>query len=324
MALTFENVYLQVLQHVPLATPFLARLWVQNTWNQICEFDRWSWLRAEAELLTNIQKSGTVSVTRSSATVTGVTAGLFASTDAGRQFKINQGPPYTIESVNVGANTCVLDRVYGDETDTDPTAYILDAYVTMPEDFGSFIAVIDPANSWRLRFWITEQELNRWDPARTSTGSPWCLVSRRIATATPYAHRPQYELWPYVTTAKRFPYYYFKRPAQLSDDDTFDGPLRNRTDIILEGALAIAAEWPGPSAEKRNPYYDLKLSMFKRNHFNEHLQYLAKVDQELFMTWLDTSDLINLPYAPLDAKFMQNHDFPSWPAYSASINVAHY
>lgn len=321
MAETFENVYRQVLLHAPQASPFLARNWVQNVYNRICDIDNWSWLRKESELILNAQKSGTVSLTRSDATVTGVTAGLFASTDVGRQFRVS-GPPYTILSVDAGANTCELDRIYGGTTDTAATGYILDAYITMPEDFGRFIVVLDPANSWKLRLDVTEAELNLWDPARQSTGTPYAVASRRLSTLTSTLDRVQYELWPYVTSAKRYPYYYNARPETLTDTDYFAGPLRQRTDIILLGALAEAAEWPGPSSDKKNPYFNLNLADRKRAQFMKEIDGLSKADQEIYMTWWETvSD--NYRDVPYDSKYFQNHDYPMLPHLAAGTNV-HY
>jgi hypothetical protein len=321
MAETFENVYRQVMLHAPLASPFLCRTWVQNAYNRLCDYDNWSWLRGESEFILNVSKSGTVSVTRSSATITGVTAGLFVAGDAGRQFRIGNGPPYSILSVDAGANTCVLDRVYGDTTSATATATILDAYVTCPEDFSRFIAVLDPANSWRLYTNVTEKEINKFDPGRTSTGTPYCLASRRISTVTATLDRPQYELWPYCTTARRYPYYYIQRPATLTDTDDFTGPLRQRTDILLLSALAEAAEWPGPAADKKNPYFNLNLAAAKRMQFERELLTLSKADQELYMTWWDTADWNSWDFAPLDSKFLQNHDFPMQPHFLTGSTV---
>lgn len=312
MAKSFENIWRLVMLHCPLASPFLVRTWVQDAYNKLCDSKRWSHLRAEAEFLLNASKAGTVTVVRGSATVVGVSI-TFASTDAGRQFKINQGPPYSIESVDTGTNTIVLDRVYGDTSATATGCTVLDAYLTCPEDFGSFIAVIDPSNAWQLHLWVTENELNRWDAARVSSGTPWAVVNRRIATTTANLDRIQYELWPYTQSAKRYPYYYIRRPEELSDSDTFTGPLRNRTDIIMKAALGEAASWPG-NGEVKNPYFNLQLAMKIEKEVVGMIEDLACRDEDVYLTWIDYSGINRIPYAPIDSKFMQNHEFSNLQA----------
>lgn len=303
MADTFAETWKAVRLHCPLATPFLVRYWVSEVYRRACSRRPWSFLRAESQFLTNAQKSGTVDVTRSSATVTGV--GLtFASTDADRQFRVGSGVPYTISTVNVGANTCVLDRTYGGTTATATTATILDAYVTCPTDFARFIVVIDPSAQVQLNWSITDEELNTWDPVRTSTGSPTCLATRRYSSTSAQSGRIQYELWPYQTSAAHFPFYYLKQVAALSDDTSFLGPFANRSDIILTGALAEAASWPGLEDHK-NPYFNLTLAAGKKAEFEDELVKLECRDEELYLTWLETKSWLDYPFAAVDP---QTHD----------------
>jgi len=313
---TFENVAAKVEAHCPLASNLLARLWVQNANNEIEDRRPWSHLRSESEILISASKSGTVNVTGNSATVV---LGTLAATSADkyRQFRIPgaSGPViYTI--LDVAGGNITLDRVYGGTTAAGVSALVLDAYISMPEDFGRFIGVLDPANNWQLNLWMTEDELNSRDAQRTDTGSPYALVSRRLSTANASgAPLIQYELWPYQLTAKNFPYFYIRRPRELADGDTFQGPLRQRTDVIMELALAMAAEWPG-TVDKKNPYFSLPLAQAKRAkvfgptpNFDAMLELLEARDEEVYMTWMQTvSHLGQIPYAPGDANWARAHE----------------
>lgn len=307
MADTFGAAWRLVRLHCPMAPAMLAQYWLKSAYQEVCDKRTWSWLRAEAAFIINAQKTGTVNVTRKSATVTGV--GLtFASTDQFRQFRVStNSPPYTIISVNVGLNTALLDRVYGDATAAATNAAVLDAYLTTPEDFRSFLVVLDPANNWRLRLWVTQQELDRWDSQRSTTGTPWCVVARSYATVGTIAGRIQYELWPYQTSDHNYPYYYIRGPETLTDDTVFLGPLATNGNMLVERALADAAAWPGLEG-KKNPYFNPALAAYHRNAFTEQLDRLEVIDEDVYMTWMETDPWQTYPFAPIDAKFMQSHD----------------
>lgn len=306
---TFEDVWRKVKLHVPLADALLCQEWVQASWRRLCDKRPWSWLRSENEIITNDQVTGTVDITRSSATVTGVGL-VFAASDVDRQFRVGTNQPiYTITAVDLGLNTATLDRVYGGPTATATAGVVLDAYVTMPADFGRFLGVLDPQNGWQLRWWITEDELNLWDAQRSSTGTPWALVARRLASTTALDGRAQYELWPYATAAKNYPFYYIRRPPALQDSSTFEGVLADRGDLIILAALAEAAEWPGLE-DRKNPYFNLRLAEIKRKQLVEELALLELRDEEVYMTWLETVSWINRGRAPIDSRYLQSHDVP--------------
>ena len=304
MADTFGKVWRQVRQHLPEAPPLLVRSWVEEAYRELSDQAAWGFLRAESEIIIDAQRSGTVDVTRKSATVTGV--GLtFVSGDVGRQFRAGTNQPlYTISSVDTGANTCELNRIYGGATESATSATILDAYVAMPADFQRPIAILDTDNGWQLHLWISEDELNAWDAQRSSTGTSWALVSRRFNSSD----RAEFELWPYQTSDKNYPLYYIKRPADLTDATAFLQPLASRGDILKTGALWKASEWPGTS-DFRNPYFNTVLAEMKKKQFMADIDRLMVLDQELYPTWLETVSWINrMPFAPIDAKFMQSHD----------------
>jgi hypothetical protein len=315
MADTVEQIWRRVLLHCPQATAFLAKNWVQTTYNRLCGRKPWSFLRAESQFLINASRSGTVDVVYTNATVTGGTL-VFASTDIGRQFRVSFGPPYTIIAVNTVLNTATLDEPWGNVTATATTGKIFDAYVTLPYDFGAFIAVLDTQNAWQLHIDRTQDELNFWDTQRSATGTPWALVSRRLSTGiAAQLGRVQYELWPYCMSQKRLPYFYYKAPQTLLDTDYLQGSFRDRTDLILTGALIEAAKWPGPSAEKKNPYFNLQTAQMLAADFEQQANALETRDEEIYITWLETVNFARLPFAPVDSNFMRNHDYPTAGAF---------
>jgi len=305
MADTFESMYRGLLMHVPDLPPFLAQQFIRNRYRLICERRPWSGLRAESEFLLNDAKSnGTVSVLRGSRSVTG-TDTSFASSDIGRQFMAgNRAPVYTIEDVNATTQVLTLDRVFGGDTVPVSQFRVLDAYVTAPADFQYFEVVYDPKMNWRLRHWITQQDIARLDPARTSAGTPWAVVDRRHSTMTGL---PQYEIWPYSHAARNYPFYYIKRPADLiNDTDTPIYPIRG--DILVSGALADCARWPGTPERPNVMFYKaIELSREYEKIFEDKMVDMERQDESTYLTWLADVSWSSWPYAPVDAAFLQRH-----------------
>ena len=307
MARTFEQFWREVGLHCPLASPFLLRRWVQLAYNALCDQRHWAWLRYSGQLLTDVQRSGTCTVTRNS---TAVVAGTltFVATDVGRQFRVS-GLPYTIAAVAGGDAT--LDRVYSG-TSGSVTGSVLDAFLTMPADHGAFVVIWDPAVPCQLNPYWDAEKITAYDPQRITTGDPVALA----AIDQDSQGRPRYELWPYPTTAKEIKYLAIRRPAELGDDDTFKPPLDQRTDILVEGALWKAAEWPG-TADVPNPYYKPELARRKQEYFELQAAMLERVDENIFSSWLEQVSLITrLPFREFDSSYRRAHAYPAVPPLS--------
>lgn len=289
----------------PLAPFMLARQWVTSAYQEVCDRKAWSWLRAENEFLINASKTGTVNVTHNSDTVSGGSI-AYAASDVNRQFRTGTASPiYTI--IDADNTHYQLDRVWGPASATATAATVLDAYLTMPADFRRFEAVLDVINNWRLHLWVTEDELNMWDAQRSVTGTPWAVASRRLATQGSLTGRIQYELWPYQLSNANYPYFYVRRPEALSDSSTFLGPLATNGNILVDRALAEAAMWPGLEG-KQNPYFNLNLAKFKLSEYETQASRLEVLDEDIYMTWLQTTKIFGRPFAPIDSNYLSSHD----------------
>lgn len=302
---TFEDVWRRVLLRVPMTPPFLAQEWVQTAYNQACTIRNWSHLRAETTLRTKAAVSGTAAVVQDSATVTGGTI-TFAASDVGRQFKVSSVPLYTIIAVDTGLNQATLDRVYVEATDAAASAVVLDAFLTLPENFKTWGVVTDRARWWILHLWATEAELTRWDPLRTVGGPPRVLASKMLSPVAAQAGCPMFELWPYSLVEAYFPSIYYVKPGALTDATVFRGPFATRTDVLIDAAMAECAKWPGPSADRKNPYFDKALAERLDAHVQEELRKMEVADEDLYPTWLQPG---RFAMAPLDAAYLQQTDY---------------
>lgn len=307
---TFSSMYRGLRLWAPDLPIFLAKQLIRDRYRRIAERRPWGALRSESEfILEDAKTDGTITATRGSAAIVG-DGTAFAASDVGRQFYVgNRAPVYTIAAV-ADAGNLTLDRVFGDTDDGVGLSYkILDAYVTTPADFKYFLVVYDPRQNWRLRHFVTQDDIARMDPARTTSGTPWALIDRRHSTITATDGQATYEMWPYSTVERNYPYYYIRQASDLAlDADIPEIPVRG--DVIVRGALADLSRWPG-SVERPNPMYDRSGTQAKmwEAEFQDQVAELERQDENTYMTWLQTNDWAMWPYAPMDSAFMQNHAF---------------
>lgn len=293
--------------YVPQLPITLAEQFIRDRYRRILERRDWSGLRREAEFQLNNEKhDGTVTFTRGTPTITGNST-TFAASDIGRQFKVGTGSPiYTI--INVAGQVLTLDRPIGVASGTAVAYRIIDAYVTPAADFLRFVLVADPLQGWRLRHWITANELTTMDPQRNFFGQPYVLADRMYNVATAGASQPvpQYEAWPYTTSARTLYYMYIKRGADLIQDaDVPIWPIRS--DVLVSGALADVARWPG-TAQNPNPYFSSpQYWKAYEMEFEDKMLEIERVDEDIFMTMMQQYPYNNYRLAPMSASFIQSH-----------------
>lgn len=298
---TFREMAREVMAYNPKVPYSLARRWVRDRYRSICENYLWSFKLAQGQFGTNtVYSTGTVTMTNNSTTVTG-SGTTWTSAMTGRQFKVDN---FVFTFTYVGATSGTIDRTWLNATEAGLSYSILNAYFAPSEsDFHSFISIIDPANGWRLYHGFTAMELDQFDVQRTSSSTPRIVASRTYNSS----NVPQFEIWPHPTTQATYPYLYEKRVADLSADaDT--PPAIIRSDVIVKGALAELARWPGTTTE-RNPFFDPYLTQYKAREleFQAELNRLLTTDQNIYLT--DLMHFTTLPYAPLDANYLQKHAF---------------
>lgn len=166
-----------------------------------------------------------------------------------------------------------------------------DTAVVMPPDFGSFKVVVDQARQVRIPFQFTLEELLTADPALTATGSPNALVATSPSTDPLTLGQARYRLYP-SGTAVTLTAVYHRQGARLTDGDVFTGVLADGGEVLVAGALAQAALWPG-TGEKSNPYFNAGLAETKLGEFKYGVQMLSLRDDEqypddLWDSWPET------------------------------------
>lgn len=300
---TFLEMTRSLRLYVPALPITLAQQIIRDRYRRILRRRSWSAFRGQGQFLLGGQKvDGTVSVTFNSTSVVG-TGTSFASSDVGRQFKAGTGSPvYTITAV-ADTTHLTLDEVFGSTTNATATYTIFDGYVTAPSDFLSFITVRDPLLAWRLRFWISQAELDAWDPQRTFFGNPYVLADLQYTSG---AQTPMFEAWPYNASQRVLYYHYNKQGADLvNDTDTPAYPIPS--DAIVRGALSEVSMWPG-TKDNPNPYFGrTDASKYYSGESEYSLIDAERRDEDIYLTWLSGQDWAAWPFTPLSASFIQAH-----------------
>lgn len=280
MAQTYGDAWRRVRLHAPAVPTFLAREWVNVAWKRLAKGRHWGFLRGETRLTVNASRSVSgITVTRNSATVTSSTP-MFVAGDAGRQFRLSGIPIYTIQTFN-STTSIALDIPYGEDSSTIGVFTIFDGYATMPADFESFRLIADPYNQRRLAYWIQEDEINLMDPtwSVTDTG-PRALIARGGgSTYIPTLGAIQYQYWPRPNANRSFPVLYNKQAALLSDTSVIHGVLADHMEVVVDGALAEAAMWPGTN-DLKNAYFNPVIAAEKKRAFLEGVQHLSLRDDD--------------------------------------------
>lgn len=274
---TYADVWRSVKLHASAAPTFLVRDWVNDAWKSLTRFrPTANYLRVSAALTIAAARSLSVTATQGSATLTSL--GLFVAGDVGRQFRLQTFPFYTIIAF-VDVNTVTLDRVFGEDT-TTAAGSIYDGLTLLPADFGQFDLIADPYNQRRLAFWITQDQLNILDPTRQAGDTGPRLLATAAPSPVPATlGRTRYEYWPRPSSARSYPYTYFKQGADLADSFAFTGAMADAGDVLKKGALAQCARWPG-TADKANPYFNLSLGDRLEREFNDGCQRLSLRDDD--------------------------------------------
>lgn len=129
------------------------------------------------------------------------------------------------------------------------------------------------------------------------------------ATAISNSGLPRYELWPHQQAQKVYPFLYEARCQDL-DDTNVTIPRYIRGDVLLNMALEDVALWPGPSDDKKNPYFSPTTAAYHGAKAREQVILLEIQDDNVWQQDLSYQyPVMAWAFAtPLgDSRFLQSH-----------------
>ena len=297
----------------PAAGPLLAQDWVNYAFRDLIEKRKWSWSIAQSQFIfPAVVTAGTVTVTNQSNAVVGIGT-AFTAAMIGQQFRTSTLTPiYTITAVG-SATTLTLDQPWGAASGSGQGYKIYIAYQIPPTDFHAFISIWDPNFSWSLWSTVSQAELNTYDAQRASQGTPY-VVADFDYTGLAFGgvaispQLPRFEVWPHQQAQYVIPFMYEKRFPDLNDANG-ELPRFIPGNVLLEGALAQCARWPGPESGK-NPYFSLQLAQTHQALYDKQVRELEINDDNVYGRDVSygIQDLPFCPYPfPVNSSYLQLH-----------------
>jgi hypothetical protein len=305
----FEQLYKRIQLYAPDCPMHLAQEFINNAYHHALRWYPWSQLRRETEFyFPAVESTGTVTVTNGSEFIQGVGTAFTASM-LYRQILVGPITPfYTIVAVDIVTQILTLDRPYEKDSASLQPYNIGQFYMELPSDFGEFDTVVDLLNNWKLHSNFTQSQVDVWDAKRMVTGTPWIIVSAppRLVTTT-NLNIKRVEFWPRVSPGPRtYSVRYRKLSPPLSaPSDRPEWPFTGT--LLRKGALAELSIWPGTKTAP-NIYFNLDQHKMLQAEFEDGLQEIWKDDQAVSQTAIRYDDWEGVPYAPIDARFLQSHD----------------
>jgi hypothetical protein len=258
--------------------PEMAKGFINNALRKVVDSRHWYGMLARGEAVSpNVYTTGTVTVTADSATVVG-NGTAWGPEMVGRQFRIGfTQAVYTILSVDVGAQTFVMDLPWGGTTLSGTGYQIFQAYYSLGGKIKRILTMVNKQQGYCLYVNWPQELLNTIDPWRARTG--WTFACADYVPST--TGEPQYELYPWPMVRQAFPYLAYSQAADLSDDND-SPPAFIRSDVLVLGALSDALRF-----RKGAQYYDPDTANMKERQFQLEIQKMARTDNDLLQK--DTS-----------------------------------
>lgn len=309
----FADLWNELIGNVPSLSPLLAKKLVNRAWRDIRQVKQWSFQIAEGFLIVPSSiTAGTVTVTQFSKTVTPNATALTALSAAGshpligeRQFRLSSGSRiYNVASYN-GATITLLEEYQ--ETSTSGSSYeVFRCYFKPPtSDFIRFISIRDLITNYHIRLNYTQEELNRADPQRNTTGDPLYCATYRADSS----NGPLFELWPIPSSARSYQVLYQKRGTDLTaSTDTLPAVIPDS--LVLDRALYYAFRW---AEQNKGVHKELLatdwryLSQDVNRNYMSQLSRTIREDEDAFMTTIHFKESRTGFMTPIDANYAQNH-----------------
>lgn len=313
--MNYSELWNELIGHVPSLSPFLAQRFINRAWRDIRQVKSWSFQLAEGFLIvpTTIT-TGTVTVTQYSTTVTPSAAALTALNAAGshpllgeRQFRLAPGTRIYNISAYDGA-TITLAEEYQEASSSGAAYQVFRCYFKPPTtDFIRFISIRDLVTNYHIRLNYTQEELNRTDPQRNTTGDPlYCATYK-----TDSSFGPLFELWPVPQSNRSYQVLYQKRGIDLTNA-VGALPAVIPDQLVLDRALYYAYRWAegakGSINDLQNSGSDFRyLAAEVNKNYMDELRKTIREDEDCFMQMLYVAETRTGFMTPIDANYAQNH-----------------
>ena len=338
MAVTFRDMWYDLLSSVPRLPPPLAQTIINRAFSDIRDYRLWSWLVPTGYIVTPTAiTSGTITVVQGSPLITpDATAAAAlnavalanpplanAQVGIGRQIRLSSqqsgtpGPLYNIIAYANSIPQITVDRPYLEASGAGLGYSCYKAYYQAPPsdgtatpDFLRYFTITNSAVGYTIRrrkLYYTQSQLNGIDPQRGATGDPYIIANY---LDDPTTGNVVHEWYPHPVYQRSMTCIYQKRGLPLSD--TNPPPLTLPSELIMERAYMRACQWAIKNVSNFPELQQVNWVMAYNAHkqdFKESLIQAIKQDDEI-------SPLVAFQQGgvfdfPLGGAFLQNHDVSS-------------
>lgn len=303
----------ELIGHVPSLSPFLAQRFVNRAWREIRQMKSWSFLLAEGFLIVPDKiTTGTVAVVKYSKNITPSGSAITALNAAGshpligeRQFRLSPGTRiYNVDTWD--GTTLVLKEEYQETTDSAAAYEVFRCYFKPPTtDFVRFISIRDLITNYHIRLNYTQEELNRADPQRNTSGDPLYLSSYQTLTDG----TPLFEMWPIPASARSYQVLYQKRGTDFTSGiDVLPAVIPDH--LLMDRALYHVYRWAEMS---KGTYKDLQATDWRflmaetTQRFTKELAKTMREDEDIYLQNIHFAESRSGFMTPIDANYAQNH-----------------
>ena len=321
--MAFINMWSELVGTVPELSAFLAQSYIRKAWTDVAKSRSWSWKQQVLYLNSPVAiTAGTVAVTQFSTTVTAdvtAKAALNAASAAGnpplvgRQFRKSfRGPIYTISAYDTGTGVITLDQPYQSATDPTSMYTVYQCLYQVPGVLvNKFTSIVDPNNGYAFtQMHVPKAVLDSMDPTRSSQQLPFWLVDYD-ALGTTENRSVRYEFWPHPITAQTFVCTVQLLQTLLTNPtDTLPGIIPE--DLVIAGAFKkYVCPWITANSSRFPRLAKVNVAALYKMHHDTYIEKLAETKKD------DDGRMLNsrivrrtgLRRFPLDANWMQNHDW---------------
>jgi hypothetical protein len=314
--LAFVDYSSELMGTIPKLSYLLAQKHVNRAWKKIRDSRHWSFLMLDTDIIMpSAVGAGTASVTQYTASVQfdatakAALLNLANPVITKRQFRVAQGPVYSITAYDNLTGIATLDRLYIQATEAAATYMVYQCYYEAPvADFMRFVTVRDPNNGWWLRLRTTMTELNKRDPWRGALGNPpRNIVPYKADLATGLQ---LFELWP-APTSQGVLQCLIQRSGTDFVDDTDTLPPQVSEDALMCVARQLGFEWAMANVGR---YPELKgvgwqfLITEQMARYKELINADRLKDEEAFQQNWTIPDDSSCFLGPMGGSYAQSHD----------------
>lgn len=243
----------------------------------------------------------------------------------GRQIRIGNGTSwatiYNISAWDSATNQLTLDQPFAGESQSSASYQIFRSYFVAPPRAGisetsdgqfiRFITLANRASGYTVRgkrLWLSQEQLNTFDPQRASTGDPSAISPMGRNSAS----QSYFELYPHPITAMNLSVSYYSRWPDVSGMQEFPQVPYGLETCVADLAKVFACSWATANvatfAELAQTNWIAAQMAYRQDHM-DGLKQCVRNDNEI---------MPHLPFlqgrksqVPLGGEFLQSHDLSS-------------